>query len=151
MSKFFEITQIDRDAVNYLVRNLEDFEKDKVVRGGLGAAGAVFKTGGQRRLKERMKRRGGVTGNLLGSFKVRVKRKRPGVLIGFRQGKSGGNHAHLIDQGTTDRYWRTPRKATGRVVGNAFWTDTRSQDYPQAMDKLYAGIERAVNRITERR
>ena len=156
MSKFFEVTKIDRNAVNYLIRNLEDLEKDEAVRRGLKDAGNVFKAGGQRRLKERMKTREGVTGNLNESINVRVKKRRPGVLIGFRQGKNGGNHAHLIDQGTNNRY-TTGKKSVragiyrGRVTGNAFWTDTRSQDYPQAMDKLYEGIERAVSRITERR
>jgi hypothetical protein len=36
------------------------------------------------------------------------------------------------------------------MVGNAFWGDTESQDYPKAMDKLYEGIEKAVNRINNR-
>ena len=153
MSKFFEIKQIDRDAVNYLVRNLENFEKDRAVKSGLLSAGNVFKAGGKSRLKRSMKSgSGGVTGNLLRSFQVRVKKSKPGVLIGFRQGKGGGSHAHLIDRGTSERFWKTKKKkSTGRVIGNAFWTDTETQDYPQAMDKLYGGIEKAVNRISSRR
>ena len=152
MSNFFEIKQIDREAVNYLVRNLENFEKDKAVKAGLGAAGNVFKVGGASRLKARMKTGSrGVTGNLLRSFQVRVKKSKPGVLIGFKQGKGGGSHANWIDRGTTDRYWKTRKnKSIGRVIGNAFWTDTEAQDYPQAMDKLYLGIEKAVNRINNR-
>lgn len=153
MSSFFEIKQIDREAVNYLVRNLENFEKDKAVKAGLGAAGNVFKAGGASRLKVRMKSGSrGVTGNLLRSITVRPKKSKPGVLIGFKQGKGGGSHAHLIDRGTTDRFWKTrKKKSTGRVIGNSFWTDTEAQDYPQAMDKLYVGIEKAVTRINNRR
>ena len=154
MNSFFEIKQIDRDTVNYLVRNLEDFEKYKAIRSGLGAAGGVFKVAGKNRLKQRMKSGSkGVTGNLLRSFDVRIKKYRPGVLIGFREGKGGGSHAHLIDRGTTDRFYITKkgnRKSTGSVTGNAFWADTEAQDQPRAMDKLYEGIEKAVNRINNR-
>jgi len=152
MGDFIEIKQIDRDAVNYLVRNLEDFEKDKAVRSGLSAAGNVFKSGGISRLKSRMKSGSrGFTGNLLRSFEVKVKKSKPGVLIGFRQGVGGGSHAHLVDRGTDNRFWKTKkRKSTGKVIGNAFWADTEAQDFPQAMDKLYMGIEKAVNRINNR-
>lgn len=152
MSSFFEIKQIDRDTVNYLVQNLEDFEKDKAIKSGLMSAGAVFKAGGKRRLKSSMKSGSqGVTGNLLQSFHVRVKRSKPGMLAGFKQGKNKGGHAHLIDKGTNERYWKTKNKSTGRVIASRFWSDTEAQDYPKAVDKLYIGIERAVNRISSRR
>lgn len=151
MSNIFEIRQIDRDAVNYLIRNLEGFEKDKAVKSGLGAAGNVFKVGGTSRLRQRMKTKQGITGNLLRSFYVRVKKSKPGVLVGFKQGKEGGSHAHLIDRGTKERFWKTKkRKSTGRVKATYFWSDTEAQDYPKALDKLYAGIEKAVNRINNR-
>ena len=39
----------------------------------------------------------GVTGNLLNSFKFRIKKKNKGVLTGFKGGKGGGNHSWLID------------------------------------------------------
>lgn len=152
MNKFFEIRQIDRGTVEYLVRNLSDFEKDKAVKGGLQSAGKVFLSGGKSRLRHSMKSGSrGVTGNLLKSFQVKVKRNKPGVLIGFKQGKDGGSHAHLVDKGTNQRYWKTKkRKYVGRVVATRFWSDTEAQDYPKAMDQLYMGIERAVNRISNR-
>lgn len=161
MSKFFEIKQIDRDAVKYLVRNLENFEKDNAVKSGLRDAGNVFKAGGKSRLKSRMKSGSqGITGNLLRSVTVRPKKSKPGVLIGFRQGKGGGSHAHLVDRGTSIRNrkkaggfikgTKSSNTSTGKMLGNAFWTDTESQDYPQAMNKLYMGIEKAVNRINNR-
>lgn len=151
MNKFFEIKLIDRDNVNYLIRNLEDFEKDKAVRGGLSSAGSVFLSGGKSRLKSRMKSGSkGVKGNLLRSFQVRVKKNKPGVLIGFKQGVGGGSHAHLVDKGTNERFWIKKRKSTGRMPANRFWSDTEAQDYPKAMDKLYMGIEKAVNRINNR-
>lgn len=153
MNNFIEIRHINKSEVEYLVRNLQDFEKDKALKGGLQSAGKVFMTGGKSRLRRNMKSGSrGVTGNLLRSFQVKVKRNKPGVLIGFKQGKEGGSHAHLVDKGTDRRYWKTrKRKYVGRVIANHFWSDTEAQDYPKAMDNLYIGIEKAVNRISSRR
>lgn len=152
MNNFIEIRHINHEEVDYLIRNLEDFEKDKAVKVGLKSAGKVFLSGGKSRLRQSMKSGSrGVTGNLLRSFKIKVKRSKPGVLIGFKQGKEGGSHAHLIDRGTNKRYWKTrKRKYVGSVVATRFWSDTEAQDYPKAMDHLYMGIERAVNRINNR-
>lgn len=153
MSEFFKIRVIDEDSINYLIRNLEDFEKDRAIRDGLAEAGKVFAAGGRRRLRERMKSGSrGVTGNLLRSFKVRVKKRKLGMLTGFEPGAGSGSHAHLIDRGTADRYQKKRNnKYVGHVIGNKFWLDTEAQDYPGAMDKLYIGIERAVDRINSRR
>ena len=149
---FFEIKQIDRDAVNYLIRNLTDFEKDKAVRSGLSDAGKVFIAGGKSRLKSRMKIGSkGLSGNLLRSFTERVKKSKPGVLVGFKQGANGGSHSFLIDKGTKSRRWKKNGKSTGKVTANYFWTDTEVQDNAKALGKLYQGIEKAVNRINNRR
>lgn len=152
MNNFIEIRHINREDIDYLIRNLDDFEKDKAMKGGLQSAGKVFLSGGKDRLRQRMKSGSrGVTGNLLRSFQVKVKRSKPGVLIGFKQGKDGGSHAHLIDKGTDRRYWKTRKKKyVGRVVATRFWRDTEAQEYPKAMNQLYVGIERAVNRINNR-
>lgn len=149
-SGIFQIKYIDRDAMLYLVRSLDDFEKDKSIRSGLSSAGAVFKTGGIRRLRKSMKSGPtGFTGNLLKGFQLRVKRNKPGVLIGFNK---KGSHAHLIDRGTDKRYQLTKGgKYVGSVKASRFWTQTEAEDHPKAMDKLYQGIERAVNRINNRR
>jgi hypothetical protein len=149
---WIQVTQIETDSMLYLIRNLENFEKDKAIRKGLGAAGAYLMSAGRTRLKRSMKSGSrGVTGNLLRSFKVRVKKWKPGVLVGFQQGEGGGSHAHLVDRGTDERFWKTKsHKSTGRVIGNAFWSDTEAQDYPKAIDKIYEGIERAVNRVNNR-
>jgi hypothetical protein len=150
---WFQLKHIDGDSVLYLVRNLENLEKNEAIRNGLRVAGNVFKVGGQKRLRERMKSgRKGVTGNLLRSFYVRTKRYKLGTLVGFKQGKNGGSHAYLVDRGTDNRYWKTKKgKSVGRGLPNSFWSDTEAQDYPRAMDKLYRGIENAVNRINNRR
>lgn len=143
-----KVTQTDKDSIYYLIRNLRDIDKDKSIRKGLGDAGNTFKSGGKRRLRQAMRKPNGVTGNLLRSFTVRVKKRKPGVLVGFSGGKNGGNHSHLVDSGTADRYWKTRgRKYVGKMTATRFWADTESQDAPAAMDKLYAGIEKSVYRI----
>ena len=151
MNNLFEIHPINKDEINYLVRNLEDFEKDRAIKDGLKAAGNVFKVGGKERLRSRRKGKG--TGNLARSFIVRVKRNKPGVLIGFKQGMDGGSHSHLVDRGTNERFYKTKKgknRSTGKVIGNLFWSDTESQDYPKAANELYNGIEKAVTRISNR-
>jgi hypothetical protein len=147
-----EVRIIDRERVVSAVNQLKDIDKDKAVKKGLGDAGRVFATGGKRRLKSRMiSGPTGVTGNLLRSFQIRVKKSKPGVLIGFTRGVNGGNHVHLVDRGTNKRYWITRgRKYVGKVKANRFWSDTEAQDYPHAVDKLYEGVERAVIRIQNR-
>lgn len=148
-----KIKPIDKNEVAYLVRNLENFEKDEALKDGLNEAGKVFSKGGRSRLRKRMKSGSrGITGNLLRSIQVKVKRLKPGVLIGFRQGKGGGSHAYWIDRGTNNRYLKKKdNKPVGAVKPNRFWSDTEAIDYPQAIDKLYVGIERAVDKISNRR
>ena len=155
MSSLIKIQSINRNDIDFLLRGLDDFEKARPVRSGLSAAGKVFKDGGVRRLKKIMKNPHGHTGNLLDSFTVRVKKRKPGVLAGFLP---EGRHAHLVDRGTKERtrskvggYYKGGKKTTGVMPAKYFWTDTQAADYPAAMDKLYLGIERAVIRIMERK
>lgn len=153
------------EDVAYLIKKLGSIEMDKTVKNGLRAAGNVIRSGGQRRLRQRMKNPKGVTGNLLRSFRVRVKRKKPGVLVGFNSvsdtsgrmdntgkklRKNTGYHAHLLDRGTANRYQRRTNKFVGKVNANRFWQDTYEQDYNKAMDKIYDGVSRAIERIKTR-
>ncbi|WP_321331890.1 hypothetical protein [uncultured Bacteroides sp.] len=144
-----------RNDVLYFVRNLQDFEKDKAIRSGLASAATVFKTGGRARLRKRILDRphtksGKNTGNLLNSMTSFVYRIRPGAAVGFRRGENGGNHAHLVDLGTKPR--RHPLTGTSGIMpANKFWTDTSEQDSPKAYNKLSQGVQRAVDRINNRR
>jgi|WetSurMetagenome_2_1015567.scaffolds.fasta_scaffold04032_6 hypothetical protein len=144
----FEIRIINRDALDNMIQGLSLIDKDKSIRAGLKAGGNVLKRGGIRRLKARMKNSKGVTGNLLRSFEVRVKKNSLGVIVGFHEGDKGdiknGYHAYLVDLGTQDRF----QVKTGRHVGAAkalhFWTDTKSEDMQQAQGMIMQGIERFV-------
>ena len=149
---------IDLNRVFATIDELSNIDKDKAVKAGLRAGAMVFLAGGRRRLKSRMKNPKGVTGNLLGSFKCRVKRYKLGALAGFNMSKeitsirgftdNGGKgyHAHLVDNGTVVRI---NKKGANRGAGtaNRFWSDTVAQDDKKALDKVYQGIEKAVIRI----
>lgn len=146
-----QIKLINRESIIYLVQELEAFEKDKALRSGLLSAGNLLMSGGKRRLKQRMKNPAGVTGNLLRSFAVRVKKNKPGVLTGFKGGERGGGYASWIDRGTKDRHVKKTNKYAGAVKGSKYWEDTRYLDSNKALERLHKGVERAVKRIQERR
>jgi len=147
-----EIKVIDIERIKHVVSQLADIDKDMAVRSGLGAAGNVFRAGGIRRLKSRLlgstaKTKKREPGNLLNSMTKRVKKRKPGVLIGFLS--PIGNHAHLVDMGTKDRYTRKG-KYSGRMPANRFFSDTKIQDEGKAFQKLNDGIQRAITRIQNR-
>lgn len=149
-----EIRIIDRENVIFLVNQLKDFEKDKAIRSGLQGASNVFVRKGRSNLRARLKGTG--DGSLAGSFTTRLKRHKLGVLSGFRrstryaQYKGAGNHAHLVDKGTIKR--KHPITGTSGVMpANNFWSDAQQTEENKAMQILYNGVQRAVQRINERR
>ena len=94
-----------------------------------------------------MKSRKGVSGNLLKSFSYRIKKRKFGALVGFKQ---TGKHAHLVSQGTRKRYTRKGLYR-GFVTGNHFWEDTRSKDTPKAMVLILNQIKASITNIKNRR
>lgn len=144
-----QVRQIDTDSINYLIQELEQFEKNKAIKSGLNAGGNVFKTGGRQRLKQRLKSSKS-TNNLSNSFRTRVKRNKAGVLTGFMRGKNGGNHSHLVDRGTKKRQTKSEANR-GVMPANYFWTDTENIDRPKAVNKIFAGVEKAVKQINNRK
>lgn len=145
-----EIKTIDRDTILHLVDGLDSFEKDRAIRAGLVAAVGVFRTKGRSNLRNWMGQHdhpNGVTGNLLASFKNRVKKSKPGALAGFEWPK--GAHVWFVDQGTGFR--QTKKHDTGIMPASHFWEDARRSEESKAMQRLQNGIEKAVQRINERR
>lgn len=142
-----EIDITNGHVVDALTAGLSQIDRDRAIRSGLAKGGTVLASGGRRRLRSRMKSGSdGVTGNLLRSFVVRVKRNKPGVLVGFRQGKGGGSHAHLVSKGTLERsthegWYR------GAAFGNRFWEDTRSEDTGKAKERIREGLEAFVEQV----
>lgn len=137
-----------------LIRDLGAIDRSKAVKDGLRRGAGAFVIAGRRRLRERMATAQGFTGNLVGSFIVRVKRDKPGALAGFRRthnaSEKQGWHSHLVDQGTTIRSTKSG-KNRGSMPANFFWTDTRNQEGRNAIDTVMRGIEAACERIRARR
>lgn len=142
-----QIRLIDREAVVYLVDRLDQFEKDKAIKSGLRAAVNVFRVRGRSNLRSRLKRSDKGTNRLMNSFTTKVKRNKLGALAGFD--RPGGNHSHLVDAGTKKR--RHPITGTSGIMpANKFWSDAAVSEEGKAMDALYKGVERAVQRINNR-
>lgn len=142
----FKITEEDKENILWLVRELEDFEKDKLLRTGLLDAAAVFKSVGRRLLKSRMKRPNGVTGNLLKSFRRRVKKRRLGVLAGFNLPE--GSHAWLVDLGTTPRSTKT--HDTGIMPALRYWSDAEKSG-GRAIERISEAVRKKVQQLNERK
>lgn len=143
-----QVKLIDREVIVYLADQLETFEKDRAIKAGLRAAANVFRVKGRSNLKSRLLGHGKQTNHLMNSFTTRIKRNRLGALAGF--GRPGGNHAHLVDMGTKMRYTKSGARR-GIMPANKFWDDAKKTEEGKAMDALYKGVERAVQRINSRR
>lgn len=137
---------VDEKPLRALVDDLPEMLQDKAIARGLLDAANVFKKKGRSNLRARLKTQGGHTGNLLGSFDSISSARRLYARAGFT---SKGNHAHLVDLGTTVR--RHPVTGTsGRMPANYFWTDARKTEEGKAAQAVYDGIEKAVERIKRR-
>lgn len=145
--KSFRITTTGLARIDLAINELRDIEKNRAIKAGLRNMGNTLVRGGKSRLKARLHYSKGAKGLLIKNFKVKVKRDKPGVLVGFDR---GGNHSHLVDQGTTKRYHKGG-KSVGTMPANHFWQDTAEQDINKASEALFLGIERATQRILSRR
>ena len=146
MSKL-EAKILNPEAIHGLIEGLNDFEKDKAVKAGLRKGAQVLVRGGRKRLRSSLLDNRKGTGNLMRSIAPRVKRRKLGALAGFR--RPMGNHSHLLDRGTKDRY--TKKGAyRGRMKATLFWAQTHDSDMSKAVTEVVTGIEKAVNRIKQR-
>lgn len=141
-----QISVIDKENIQYLIQNLEDFEKDKVIRRGLLSAINVFRIKGRSNLRTRLLRHGKQTNRLMNSFTNRVKRNKLGALAGFD--RPGGNHAHLVDKGSKRRYTKSG-EYRGAMPANSFWTDAKTTEENKAMQRMQESIQKAIQRINE--
>lgn len=142
-----------QQAVQYLIQNLETFERNKALREGLRDAAKIFEREGRSNLLSAAT--GIATGEMLRGInsRVRVSRKASEpTVVGFRRPR--GNLAHLVDLGSKPRYYETKngkKKYVGRMPANYFFTDARTEGEKPAMDAIYDGIQRAIDRINSGR
>ena len=143
-----QVSIVDRENLQYLVSNLEDFEKDKALKSGLRTAVNVFRVKGRSNLRTRLLHHGRQTNHLMNSFTTRVKRNKLGALAGFD--RPGGNHAHLVDRGTERRYTKSGSNR-GFMPDNRFYSDAQETEESKAMQAIYEGVQKAVQRINNKR
>jgi hypothetical protein len=144
-----DVQYYDTDCA-WLVRQLDGINGNKAVRSGIRSALNRLKRMGQQKLASELKGTG--KGSLMQSFVVKMKRDSLGGLVGFRRSSKyvqyvgAGNHAHLVDLGTVQRYTKSGSNR-GTMPGNHFWTDTRREGEPETMSNIYKAVQRAVSRI----
>ena len=143
---------IGEDRINAMIQELNDIDTNKSIKAGLRKGLNILRQGGLKRLKSRMKSPSGITGNLVKSFNVRVKKNKLGGLAGFGMvSDTDGNHiiarhAHLVDLGTAERE-RQNGGSTGKMPALNFWTDTRNDDMDNAVGEVLKGTEQAILKI----
>ena len=97
------------------------------------------------------------TGNLKSSFRKKQVRKWVSAYGGFRRGKGGGNHAHLIDRGTDERWQKKTGRYTGSISrknpnhGTKFWTRAVEGTGPGAMEHTMNVIEKELVKIINKK
>lgn len=141
------MTVTNDQAVWRMVEGLRDIDKNRVIKIGLRVGILWIMARGRERLRQRMKKRKGVTGNLLKSMRVKVKKIKPGALAGFKYPE--GSHAHLLDKGTKDRYHKSG-KWVGKVKPMRYWSETKENDIQPAVNEVLRGIGLAMDKLTSR-
>ena len=138
------------EGIDNMLLGFAEIDRNRIIKSGLRAGVNLLKNAGRQRLRERMHNPAGVTGNLLKSFSVRVKKGKLGALAGFsmvteddkgNQVKVG--HAYIVDSGTGERE-RKSGGSTGVMPALRYWTDTKNQDTGRALELVEAAIAKAV-------
>lgn len=96
------------------------------------------------------------TGNLRRSIGQSKQKKKMSVYGGFKRGKGGGNHAHLVDRGTTKRwtkkgYYRGSVSKNAPYTGSKFWTKAVESEGPKIMDRTMIAINKEIEKIIRKR
>ena len=140
-----EIKNIER--VYALVDELKGVDQNRAIRSGMIQGAKVFTRLGRKNLRARNDEH---TGNLLQSMRWKSARNSLAVYAGFERSykfealKGVGNHAHLVDRGTKDRYTKKGYYR-GKMPASYFWTDTRNEGGGEAMRHIERGIRNMVD------
>lgn len=92
------------------------------------------------------------SGNLSRSFSRKRVKKWMSVYGGFKRGSGGGNHSHLVDRGTDERwtkkgYYRGSVSKGRPNTGSMFWTKAVETQAPKAIQKTMDVIYKEVEKI----
>lgn len=138
------VEHIDLRKVLNSVDNLKGITHSRAVKQGLARGAKILKERGQSRLLSALK--GNSSGRLYRSMGAKAKKSKSGALAGFRKGKDGGNHAHLVDLGTSERRTKTGANR-GRMPANYFWTRTKQVDSRSAANEVVVGLNQAIREL----
>lgn len=137
------------------LNKMSKIDQSTAVQNPLKEGATKIMQAGKSNLSQRNKTK---TGNLKKSFGVKVDKKRAAAYAGFR--RPTGNHSHLIDRGTVERWTKYNHPIYGRYrgsisrkkpnTGTSFWTDAVSQNGTIVMENLCEAIYAEMNRITNR-
>ena len=158
----FSVSEADYIRIQRALEEMSDIERNVAVKSGFKQGGDILLVAGKASFLAKNKKK---TGNLYRAFTKSLKTKKKntsGILVGFKRGKGKGNHAHLIDKGTTHRftkkgYYRGKidtsgigsrgRQKTGKTY---FWSSVVHAKGQEAMDRVTKAIYRAIEAITGR-
>ena len=127
-------------------------DQSSIIQGALKKGMEVIVTEGQANLAARNKKK---TGNLARSFKMTTNKRKAYSLGGFKRGKDGGAHAHLIDRGTAER-WTRKGAYRGSISkgnpnhGSLFWTSAVETKGQEGLQTLMTAIYDTINTINQR-
>lgn len=142
----------DLQKMNAVLDGYSKVDQNTIIQNALRQGMQVIVTEGQANLATRNKRK---TGNLARSFKMTTNKKKAYSLGGFKRGKDGGAHAHLIDRGTDKRFTRKGAYRGSISKGNpnhgsGFWTDAVETKGQEGLNTLMDAIYDAINTINQR-
>lgn len=161
----FTLNKKDVECLKQIVREVGEVDGNKAVMNSLSRGMSLITRQGKTNLSASNKTK---TGNLKRSIRKKQVKKWKSVYGGFRKGKDGGNHAHLVDRGTdkrftlndyTDKLGRFYRKGQKRGsvskdnpnTGTLFWTRAVESKGPQAMEKTMNVIYKELDKITRKK
>lgn len=141
-----ELKKEDMAKLKAIINGFGDIGGNKAVMTALSKGMEVIVKKGKSNLHNVKK------GNLKKSLRRKQVKKWSAVYGGFKRGKDGGNHAHLIDRGTDMRYtkkhqYRGTVFKNGPYTGNRFWTNAVLSEAPKAMVKTMEVINQELGKI----
>lgn len=149
----FEFDEEDIATFRAVVQEMGEIDGSKAVMNSLSRGMALITRQGKANLDASNHQK---TGNLKRSIRRKQVKKWVSVYGGFKKGKGGGNHAHLVDRGTDER-WTKKGAYRGSVskgspnTGSMFWTRAVESKGPQAMEKTMDVIYNEMNKIIRKK
>ena len=140
-------------AILNSLQGMEGVDKIDAIMNSLSKGVGLVIRQGKSNLSSRNKSK---KGNLKKSFGKKRVKKWVSVYGGFRRsGGYKGNHAHLVDRGTAERwtkkgYYRGSVSKGRPNTGSRFWTDAINSKADAAMEKTMNVVKTEMEKITSR-